>query len=106
MTRLLFFCGFGLCLSAGYAQPASPTVNIRLGVLLFPFTPLLSIEGRLFGSLTMQGETNFIHTHRLNLKYYLKSPLERDYVFIGSAFVQSRLLRQDGQSTILPYIGW
>ena len=107
MTRFLFFgCCCWLCLSASYAQPASPVINIRLGALLVPFTPLLSIESRLFGSLTVQGETNLVHTHGLNLKYYLKSPLEKGYVFIGSAFVQNRLLRQDGRSTTLPYMGW
>ncbi len=99
---------FGLCFTTlvGYTQPAQPAVSIRLSALLFPFTPLLSVECRTIGSVTIQGETNFVHTHGLNLKYYLQTPLAKSYVFVGSAFVKNRLLRQDEESTILPYAGW
>jgi hypothetical protein len=106
MKRLIFFGCFLLKSITAPAQSTAPVINIRLSFLLFPFSPLLSVECRTVGRLTIQGETNFVHTHGLNLKYYLRSPLERGYVFVGSAFVQNRLLRQDGGSTTLPYAGW
>jgi hypothetical protein len=106
MKRLILFSCFCFSSIAAPAQSVVPVVSVRLSFLLFPFTPLLSVECRTVGQLTVQGETNFGHTHGLNLKYYVQSPLEKSYVFIGSAFVTNRLLRQDGGSTTLPYVGW
>ena len=87
-------------------EPKIPTGNIRLSFLLFPFSPLLTLEMRTVGNLTVQLETNFVHTHGVNLKYYLQERMNAHYVFVGTAFVENRLLREDLQSTILPYAGY
>jgi hypothetical protein len=106
MKRFILFSCFYFGSIAAPAQSVVPLINVRLSFLLFPFSPLLTVECRTVGRLTIQGETNFVHTHGLNLKYYLNSPMERGYVFVGSAFVKNQLLRQDGGTTTLPYAGW
>jgi hypothetical protein len=83
-----------------------PSVNIRLSFLLFPFSPLLTVEVRTFDNVTIQGETNFAHTHGLNVKYYTHQAMERGYVFVGSAFVKNSLLREDTSLTSLLYGGY
>ncbi len=88
------------------AQSENPFLNIRLSFLIFPFTPLLSVEARTFHKFTVQGETNFRNTHGFNVKYYLKSRMDKDYIFAGTAFVQNVLLRVDKKSTYLPYLGY
>jgi hypothetical protein len=108
MKRLIL-CG--LLSSAGalaQAQPplSVPVVSVRLSLLVLPATPLLTVELRAVGNLTVQGETNFVHTHGVNLKYYPNGPFERGYWFVGSAWVQNRFLRADGGSAVLPYAGW
>jgi hypothetical protein len=88
------------------AQNAEPFVNIRLSFLLFPFSPLMTLEVRTIGKLTVQGETNFTHTHGVNLKYYTTQRMEKSYFFIGSAFVSNALLRTDKKPTTLLYGGY
>ena len=78
---------------------------MRLSLLVVPATPLLTLEVRTFGRFTLQGETNFTHTHGLNARYYLHQPMQGGFVFIGSAWVQNVLLRQDHGTTTLPYAG-
>ena len=51
------------------AQNTAPFMNIRLSFLLFPFSPLLTFEVRTIGNVTLQGETNFVHTHGVNNVY-------------------------------------
>ncbi|MBO0934467.1 hypothetical protein [Fibrella aquatilis] len=89
---------------AGLTQ-STPVITVRLSVLLVPITPLVSIECRTVGRFTLQSETNFQHTHGLNLKYYTQTPLAGPYAFVGSALVSSALLRRDGAGTWLPYAG-
>ena len=89
-----------------YAQEKQPIANVRLSFLLFPFSPLLTVEAKIVGNLTLQAETNFTNTHGLNLKYYLKETMNKNYVFVGTAFVSNDFLRKDLKSTILPYIGY
>jgi hypothetical protein len=83
-----------------------PTINVRVSFLIFPFTPLLTIETRTFGNLTLQVETNFINTHGANLKYFFEKRMDRNYIFTGIAFVQNKLLRSDKKITFLPYVGY
>ncbi|TAE24446.1 MAG: hypothetical protein EAZ91_20470 [Cytophagales bacterium] len=87
------------------AQVRQPIISLRASVLLVPFTPLLTVECRVVENLSLQGETNFSRIHGVNLKYYLIDPLQKTYVFVGSAFVESTTLRRDRQSTVLPYVG-
>lgn len=84
----------------------NPTVNVRLSFLLFPFTPLLTVEAKTTGNLTLQFETNFLNTHGVNLKYFIKSRMDGHYVFTGIALVENKLLRQDKKITFLPYAGY
>ena len=87
-------------------EPKIPNANVRLSFLLFPFTPLLTLEVRTFGNVTLQLETNFVNTHGANLKYFFKNRMDGHYVFVGSAFVENKLLREDLKATILPYVGY
>ena len=84
----------------------NPTANVRLSFLLFPFTPLLTVEVRTIGNLTLQLETNFVNTHGANLKYFIKNRMDGHYVFTGIALVENKLLRQDKKITFLPYAGY
>jgi hypothetical protein len=84
-----------------------PFANVRLSFLVFPpITPLLTLEIRTFKNSTIQLETNFVNTHGVNLKYFAKERMNKDYIFIGTAFVESNFLRKDLKTTILPYIGY
>lgn len=84
-----------------------PTINVRLSLLLIPpASPLLTLEMRTLGNLTVQLETNFVNTHGVNLKYFTKARMDGHYIFVGAAFVESRFLRKDLKSTILPYLGY
>jgi hypothetical protein len=88
------------------AQNDAPFMNIRLSFLLFPFSPLMTVEVRTIGKLTLQGETNFSHTHGVNVKYYTTKRMEKSYFFVGSAFVSNSLLRADKKPTTLLYAGY
>jgi hypothetical protein len=90
----------------GKSQSAKPFVNIRLSFLIFPFSPLLTAEGRVIGNFTLQGETNFVNTHGVNLKYFLGESMNKGYVFVGTAFVADKFLRDDRKTTFIPYIGY
>ncbi len=76
----------------------NPSANVRLSFLLFPFTPLVTVEVRTIGNLTLPLETNFVSTHRANLKYFMKKRMDGHYVFTGIALVENKLLRKDKQS--------
>ena len=89
-----------------HAQVKQPIANVRLSFLLFPFSPLLTVEVKTNGNLTLQAETNFTNTHGLNLKYYLRETMNESYVFVGTAFVSNDFLRKDLKLTTLPYIGY
>jgi hypothetical protein len=89
-----------------HAQEKQPIANVRLSFLLFPFSPLLTVEVKTVEKLTLQAETNFTNTHGLNLKYYLKETMSQSYVFVGTAFVSNDFLRKDLKLTTLPYIGY
>jgi hypothetical protein len=98
-----------LCLQNCVAQAekmADPKVNIRLSFLLFPFTPLATLEFRTIGNITIQVETNFVNTHGANLKCFIKKSMDGPYVFTGIALLNNQLLRQDKQVTYLPYAGY
>jgi hypothetical protein len=90
-------------LAQGIAEP--PSFNVRLSFLLFPPTPLLTVEARTFGNLTVQLETNFVNTHGVNLKYFVRERMDGAFVFLGSAFVRSKWLRRDAAVAALPYAG-
>ena len=98
-----------LCIQNCFAQTEkenNPTANVRLSLLLFPFTPLLTVEVRTIGNVTLQLETNFVNTHGANLKYFIKNRMDGHYVFTGIALVENKLLRQDKKITFLPYAGY
>ena len=96
-----------LCLASSIkAQTDAPFMNIRLSFLLFPFSPLMTLEVRTIGNLTVQSETNFSNTHGVNLKYYTTQRMEKNYFFVGSAFVSNALLRADKKPTTLLYGGY
>jgi hypothetical protein len=109
MRIIIFLC---LCLSMMDAHSQSneanlPIVSIRLSFLVFPpITPLLTFEMLTFEKLTVQLETNFINTHGINLKYFMKESMNGHFIFIGSAFLESSFLRKDENTTYLPYIGY
>lgn len=107
-NSLLILC-LSFCLNQCYAQINQehiPNANIRLSFLLFPFTPLVSAEFRTIGNFTIQIESNFVKTHGLNLKYFLTERMAEHYVFTGIALVENELLREDKETTFLPYIGY
>lgn len=109
MKKSIICLAFALLVSQSYAQSTEhkiPNANVRLSFLLFPFSPLLTVELRTFESVTLQVETNFVNTHGTNLKYFIKNRMEGHYVFVGSAFVENKLLRKDLKATILPYVGY
>lgn len=107
--RVIFLI-FGLLLVQNdFAQTQKeiqPTVNVRLSFLLFPFTPLLTVEVRTIGNFTIQAETNFVNTHGANLKYFIKDRMDGDYIFTGIVLVDNKLLRADKKTTFLPYAGY
>jgi hypothetical protein len=88
------------------AQNTTPFMNVRLSFLLFPFSPLLTLEVRTVGNLTLQGETNFARIHGINVKYYTASRMEKNYFFVGSAFVSDASLRADKKPATLLYAGY
>jgi hypothetical protein len=106
MKKVLIFTILLLCTVSLKAQNAEPFMNIRLSFLLFPFSPLMTLEVRTIGNLTLQGETNFVHTHGVNIKYYTTERMEKSYFFVGSAFVSNALLRSDKKPTTLLYAGY
>lgn len=80
---------------------------MQLSFLIFPpITPLLTLEMKTFNNFTFQLETNFVNTHGVNLKYFIKGQMKKDYIFFGTAFVESEKLRKDLKSTVLPSIGY
>jgi hypothetical protein len=84
-----------------------PTANVRLSFLIFPpFSPLLTVEVRTIGNFTIQAETNFVNTHGINLKYFIKERMNGHFIFVGSAFIESSFLRKDKNITFLPYAGY
>jgi hypothetical protein len=107
--RVIFLIFVLLLFQKGFAQTEKaiePTANVRLSFLLFPFTPLLTVEVRTIGNLTIQTETNLKNTHGANLKYFIKDRMDGDYIFTGIALVDSKLLRADKKTTFLPYTGY
>jgi hypothetical protein len=107
--RLLFLLAALLYFQNGFSQSGNqtkPISNIRLSFLLFPFTPLLTVEVRTFGNFTIQLETNFVNTHGANLKYFIKERMDGDYIFTGLALVENKLLRDDKKTTSLLYVGY
>jgi hypothetical protein len=109
MKKPIICLAFALLVSQLYAQgtePEIPNANVRLSFLLFPFSPLFTVEVRTFGSVTLQVETNFVNTHGANLKYFIRYRMEGHYAFVGTAFVENKLLRKDLKATILPYTGY
>lgn len=102
---LIFF----ICCKNTYSQingTENPTINLRASILLFPTTPLLTLEVRTTGNFTLQFESNFVNTHGINIKYFLNERMNKSYVFSGIAFVENELLRTDGKATLLPYLGY
>jgi hypothetical protein len=106
MKNTLIFTLFVLVPFALKAQNNEPFMNVRLSFLLFPFSPLMTVEVRTIGKLTLQGETNFRHIHGINLKYYTVKRMGKSYFFIGSAFVSDAFLRMDKKPTTLLYAGY
>jgi hypothetical protein len=92
---LTFIFGFSICFSQEIEQK-NPIINVRLSFLIFhPIAPLLTFEVRTIDTFTLQFETNFANTHGINLKYFLKEQMNKDFLFLGTAFVQSDYLRKD-----------
>ena len=87
-------------------EHVNPTLNVRLTLLLAPFTPLVTLELRTIGNLTLQGESNFVNTHGVNVKYFLDNRMEGNCLFTGIAFVENEVLREDLARTYLPYVGY
>lgn len=85
MKKALIFIVLLLSTVSMKAQNTEPVMNIRLSFLLFPFSPLLTLEVRTFGKVALQGETNFVHMHGVNVKYYTTQRMEKNYFFVGSA---------------------
>ncbi len=84
-----------------------PVGNVRLSLLIFPpFSPLMTLEMRTIGNLTVQLETNFINTHGVNLKYFTSERMNGHFVFVGTAFIENDFLRKDKNITFLPYAGY
>lgn len=109
MKKLLLLLCLSFCLNQCYSQINQeyiPNANIRLSFLLFPFTPLVSIEFSTIGNLTLQIESNFVNTHGVNLKYFINKRMDEHYVFTGLALVENELLREDEKITFLPYVGY
>jgi hypothetical protein len=106
MKKGLFLITFALSSLVLKAQNNETFMNVRLSFLLFPFSPLLTLEVKTIGNLTVQGETNFTHTHGLNLKYYTTQRMEKSYFFVGSAFVSNAFLRVDKKPATLLYGGY
>lgn len=107
--RVLLFLFFLVCFNKTFTQTQKeikPKANVRLSFLLFPFTPLLTLEARTIGNLTFQVETNFVNTHGANLKYFIKDRMDEHYVFLGMALVENKLLLADKKITYLPYAGY
>jgi len=97
------------CFQNGYSQSSTAinrTINIRASFLLIPFTPLLTLEVRTIGNLTLQFESNFVNTHGANLKYFIHHRMEDHFVFSGLALVKNKFLRKDTNVTFLPYLGY
>jgi hypothetical protein len=100
--RLIVFIFCLYWFQKGFSQTEKvihPTANVRLSLLLFPFTPLLTVEVRTFGNLTIQLESNFVNTHGANLKYFINDRMDGNYVFVGVALVENKLLREDKKTT-------
>lgn len=108
MRVLTVIVTYFICVNSAFSQTNSienPTINLRASILLFPTTPLLTLEVRAIGSFTLQFESNFVNTHGINIKYFLNERMNKSYVFSGIAFVENELLRTDGKATLLPYLG-
>ena len=109
MRAILMVC-FALkyaFLQAQTNETKLPTINVRLSFLVFPpFSPLLTVETRTFQNLTLQVETNFVDTHGVNLKYFIKERMSGSYLFVGTAFIENDFLRKDKKITVLPYTGY
>jgi hypothetical protein len=106
MKKTLIFFILIVAIVSLKAQNTAPFMNVRLSFLLFPFSPLLTLEVRTIGNLTLQGETNFARIHGINVKYYTASRMEKSYFFVGSAFVSDASLRTDKKPTTLMYAGY
>jgi hypothetical protein len=109
MKNLILLFVMSLFAGQAFAQTANPKIanaNVRFSFLLFPFSPLLTVEFRTFGNVTLQVESNFVNTHGANLKYFINQRMDEHYVFAGTAFVENKLLRKDLKTTILPYTGY
>jgi hypothetical protein len=104
---ILFFVLKCLFSKAQTSESKLPTVNVRLSFLIFPpFSPLLTLETRTFQNVTVQLETNFVNTHGINLKYFIKERMNGNYLFVGTAFIENDFLRKDKNMTFLPYAGY
>jgi hypothetical protein len=109
MRTIIFLCLVCMFskLQAQTNEPKLPIGNIRLSFLIFPpFTPLLTLEMRTFGKLTVQLETNFVNTHGVNLKYFITERMNGHFIFVGNAFIENDFLRKDKNITFLPYAGY
>lgn len=108
MKAIITFCLLVMYVKVQSQTPEAkiPNANVRLSFLLLPFTPLLTLEVRTFGNVTLQLETNFVNTHGANIKYFIKESMNEDYVFLGTAFVEDKSLRKDLAPTVLPYAGY
>jgi hypothetical protein len=108
MKLVLFFLLLAtIQLKAQTSERESPSMNMRLGFLLFPgLSPLLTLETMVFQNLTVQLETNVLNTHGINLKYFIHERMNGHYAFIGNAFIESNYLRKDNKVTFLPYAGY
>lgn len=109
MKKILLFCLLFMSSKIqGQANVSKlPLANIRLSFLIFPpITPLLNLEMRTFSNLTVQLETNFVNTHGVNLKYFIKERMDGHFLFVGTAFIESNFLRKDKNITLLPYGGY
>lgn len=104
---VLVICAFAFSIAQAQNKPDNaPVATVRVSFLIFPFTPLLTVEVKTVGNMTLQFESNFVSTHGANLKYFMKHRMDGHYVFAGTALVKNKLLRSDGHITFLPYAGY
>jgi len=93
-----------LCAGNAVAQPGSK-FSLRATGLQYPSTLLLTVEAAVYKSFSFQLETNFTNTHGVNIKYWVKTPLNNAYLFAGNAWVINRELREDLRFAYLTYTG-
>lgn len=104
-SLLVFICSIQFT-QAQLKPVSNSSINVRMSLLMYPFTPIVTIEVRTIRQLTIQFETNFENTHGVTLKYFIKNRMDGHYAFTGLALVENNVLRRDKKTTYLFYTGY